>query len=264
MGRRPKGDRAMTYLVVDTETSGLLLRAPKGAPPIPADAPGQPRLAQLGLVWADADLNVEHSVQHTVRPDGWTMDPGATAVNGLTTEHLLRIGVPVGTALADYWGGLVQHRIVVAYNSVYDTKVLRGEFRRAGLPDRFETTMTIDVMEGVQALLRRGWVSMAKACAALGVEPEPTPHEALGGALCCLALARVLKAQGHLPAPRIRRAKGYAGPARSTVEEPSVSVGDDPLYGAAGLDGPLEDTVEATQRNMGVTLDSHIYPAKEE
>lgn len=120
------------YLVVDTETTGLFDFAK------PADAAGQPRLAEFAGIVCTADPS-EPATEHRylVRPDGWEMTADGTEINGLTTEYLAERGAPVADVLAFYSAQIADGLIVVAHNAQYDTKIMRGEMRRADLPDLF-------------------------------------------------------------------------------------------------------------------------------
>ena len=129
-----------TYVVVDTETSGLFDYTK------PADADGQPRMAAFAMLLLAPDFSVANEQSFLVKPDGWEMNATATAIHGLTQEKLLAEGVAVADVLAKYVEALKSNFVVVGYNVSYDLKVLRGELRRAALPDMFETTRSIDCM----------------------------------------------------------------------------------------------------------------------
>lgn len=130
----------MKHLIIDTETSGLFDFK------LAADDPSQPRLAHLAMIYADEEFNVEAVEDFYVRPDGWKMEPDATAVNGLTDEFLAEHGVGIAEVLQAYSLPVVKGRAVIAFNAQFDCKVMRGEFRRAGLPDLFEQTNNVCVM----------------------------------------------------------------------------------------------------------------------
>src|ERR1035437_5011054 len=95
------------YVVLDTETSALFDFSK------PADAEGQPRLAHMALIYLDSEMNVERETDLLIQPDGWTLDPGAAAVNGLTLERLLADGVPVLQVLSEYTEAVKAGRVVV-------------------------------------------------------------------------------------------------------------------------------------------------------
>lgn len=136
------------YVVIDTETSGLPLRAARGEPPISADAPGQPRMAAFAAIVATPDLEIDEEASYStfIRPDGWEMSEGAVAVNGLTIERLRAEGRPVSEPLAVYSEFVNLGFIVVCHNAIFDLKVMRGELRRAGMPDLFDKTRNVCTM----------------------------------------------------------------------------------------------------------------------
>jgi DNA polymerase III epsilon subunit-like protein len=196
------------YLVLDCETSGLFDFAQ------PADAPGQPRLASLALVFLDDTLAAGRIVHHFIRPDGWTMSPEVTAINGLTTEFLMEHGKPIKEVLAEYSGHVLCGAVVVAFNAQFDTKVLRGELRRAGLPDLFEATRNICVMRACAPVCRvpkktgsgYKFPKLAEACTFFGIT-NTGAHSALGDALAAAEILRHLAKANLLPAPEVHYAK---------------------------------------------------------
>jgi len=193
----------MKYLGGDSESSGLFDFSK------PADAPGQPRMAAIGMIFADDDMVETERHSFLIRPDGWTFDDHSEAakVNGLTHERLMDEGVPAIQALEIYSAGIAERRIFVAHNASHDMKLLRAEMRIAGLPDMFMQTRHICTMWGsravVGALDARGKVKIPKleeACMFFGIDPEmPGQHTAIGGAERALQILRCLRDRGALP-----------------------------------------------------------------
>lgn len=201
----------MSYLVIDTETTGLHDYK------LPADAPGQPRLAHLAMIRLAEDGREEDRTDLYVRPDGWTMPQGpgtAGAVNGLTDEFLSANGGDVRDALGAYTDEVVAGRIVVAFNAQYDLKVMRGEFRRAGLPDLFERTLNICVMRPMTKLCRipypnRGgfkFPNLTEALAYFGHAREGD-HLAMSDAEGAAIIFRELMMRDLLPEAAVHYAK---------------------------------------------------------
>jgi DNA polymerase III subunit epsilon len=207
------------YLILDTETSGLPLRAKKGEPPIPADAPGQPRLASFAMIATNPDLTVDEDATFCtlVCPDGWVMDPGATAVNGLTNERLTAEGLPVRHVLSIYDDMVRAGWVVVAHNAQFDTKVMRGELRRAGMDDLFEQTLNICTMKACRDIVkmppsnammatgRRGFKGpkLIEAYRHFYERDFDGAHEAFADAYACLDVFRALMKIGAVPEPSI-------------------------------------------------------------
>jgi DNA polymerase III epsilon subunit-like protein len=198
------------FAVIDTETSGLFDFSK------PADADGQPRLAHLAMILLDADFSVERTIDLFVKPDGWEMVAGGEAarVNGLTTEYLNERGVPVVEALAAYAQVIDDGYVIAAFNAQYDTKVMRGEMRRAGIDDRFERTPNVCVMRALTDICQvprktgRGFKfpKLAEACAHFEMTNE-AEHTASGDAQACLSLLLKLRDLGALPDAAVHYAK---------------------------------------------------------
>lgn len=215
----------MKYLIVDTESSGLFDFSK------PADAEGQPRLAHLGMLFVDESMAIEREASLYVKPDGWVMPAEAQAVNGLSMEMLAAKGIPVVEVLAQYSAAIEEGRVVVAYNAQYDCKMLRGELRRAGMPDLFDVTQNICVMRPCTGVCKipkangKGYKfpKLAEALAHFKF-PQEAPHTAMDDARGAYRIFRKLKELGLCPEPEVHRAQpgtkaGEAaglGPSKST------------------------------------------------
>ena len=221
---------AAKFIVIDTETSGLFDFAK------PADAPGQPRMASLAMLFCDAELQLDHAYHALIRPEGWVMDAETAKLHGLTQEKLAAEGIPVRDALGAYAEAVDWGHAVIAYNAQYDTKILRGEFRRAGLADRFETTVNIDCMRpcvGVCKIpkAKGGGYKFPKLIEAYRHFYQRDPagqHDALADAHACLAIAQALQRIGCLPEAAVHYARN-----RPDAPAPGKAVARDPVTGAA-------------------------------
>ena len=207
----------MKFAIIDTETSGLFDFSK------PADADGQPRLAHLHMIKIDDDGEGVRVVDLFVKPDGWEISEAVSAINGLTTEKLAEIGVPISEAIDAYAKAIDEGHIVVAFNAQYDTKVMRGEMRRAEVDDRFDRTPNICIMRAltnicqIQKKTGKGWKfpKLSEACAHFGIEND-AEHSADGDARACRALFNRLRADGALPDAAVHYAK--VQPDRSAAE----------------------------------------------
>lgn len=215
----------MKYALIDAETNGL----PDYKKP--ADDPCQPRLASLGVIMVDDALEplapdaevsrtapalpfrIEAEHEFLVTPNGWKMEAGATAINGLTTERLLAEGIDIRDLLRKYTTLVESGYVVVAYGAQHDCKILRGELRRCGLPDHFEQTSNVCLMRALQPLKvpkangKGGWPQLDDALRFFGHEPEAKPHGALAGARAALKVFAALANRGLLPTPAVHYAK---------------------------------------------------------
>lgn len=208
----------MIHNVIDTETSGLFNFK------LPADALGQPRLANLAMVFLNEKFDAVLEIDHLIKPDGWVLTPEAAAVNGLTVEILNDLGVPILGVLEEYSALIEQGYIIAAYNSQFDTKIMRGELRRAGMPDLFEKTPNICLMRAATAICKlpgkRGFKfpKLSEACAFFKLEPEPMPHTALNGARKAVDILLAMHKLGVLPVAEVHyatnRPDGASAPAK--------------------------------------------------
>lgn len=192
------------FTVIDTESSSLFDFKK------PADDPSQPRLAQLCMIDVNDELEIEREANFYIRPEGWTMDPKATEVNGLTDDFLNEHGVPIVEALAEYQNRILNGRAIVAFNAQFDCKAMRGELRRAGLDDLFMKTRNVCVMRKANGVIlkaggKKGWPSLAEARAALGLEPDGA-HKAIKDAHDALAVFRHLREQNVDLTPEVHLA----------------------------------------------------------
>lgn len=193
----------MKYAIIDTETSGLFDFSK------PADAEGQPRLASLAVIEVDGEELIKKT-SFLVKPDGWEMSAEAGAVNGLTTEQLKRDGVPVNEVLENYVALIDEGFVIVAYNAQFDTKVMRGELRRAGIPDRFEQTKNICLMRAstdmCQVPKKNGkgfkFPKLEEACKFFGIK-QADQHSASGDASAAFEIMLKLQALEKLPEPQV-------------------------------------------------------------
>jgi DNA polymerase-3 subunit epsilon len=207
----------MNYLVLDTETSGLMDFKK------PADAAGQPRVCQVGLIFVDNDLVVEREIEHLIKPNGWTLDNEGEAakINGLTQEKLEAEGVDIREVLREYGSAIDERRIVVGHNCSFDMKLMRAELRFAGFPDRFMQTRNICTMwgsrdiVGIPAANGKGFKipKLSEACVFFGIE-QPDSHSALADARSALQILRCLRTAGEFPAFKDPYDKGKPKPAR--------------------------------------------------
>lgn len=204
----------MKYAVIDTEGSGLFDFKK------PADAPGQPRMAALGLILLDTELVVESRQGWLIRPEGWTFDDNSEAAqkNGLTHGQLVLEGVDVREPLRAYGEAIDERRIIVGFNVPHDLKTLRAEARHVGLPDRYMQTRHICVMQGCRSIVdartadgKKKAPRLEEACAHFKIDQGSGAHTGLGDAESAYQILLRLRDAGCMPAfkdPYDREPKG--------------------------------------------------------
>lgn len=219
----------MPYIVIDTETSGkYIYKYPEDHPtlagmPYPADAPDQPRVCEVAILWCDDDFNVEREYQAYIKPDGWEIDPEGEAYkkHGLRTEFLIEHGIPMVEALTVYHTAILQGRAVVAFNSQFDCKAMRGESRHYGIDDLFDETPNSCAMRSATRLnpkvvklpdedgtIKGGMPKLRDVVAHFGIT-DYRKHSALDDARVTAIIAKKLKEAGVLLAPEVHRAKKH-------------------------------------------------------
>lgn len=118
-------------LVFDTETTGL----PDFK--LAADHPSQPRICSIAAVLVEPAGATVEELDTLIAPDGWMMPAEVTAIHGLTLEDCQTRGVPIKDALTRFDAMMDRAATVVGFGIEFDLKMLRGEYRRAGMPDRY-------------------------------------------------------------------------------------------------------------------------------
>lgn len=196
------------YAILDTETSGL----PDFK--LPADHSDQPRLASITLILTDDAGEVTDTHNMLVQPEGWEISPSVTAINGLTTERCATEGRPLAEALNLYSNTIKEGFVIVAYNAQFDCKVMRGELRRAGMPDMFEETPNICAMRacdkrGIEKAgdKKGGFPKLSDAYRHFFGEELSDAHTSLADATACLKVFRELSKLGWLPDAAVHYAK---------------------------------------------------------
>jgi DNA polymerase III epsilon subunit-like protein len=203
------------YLVIDTETSGLMDYKR------PADAPGQPRVAAVAFIRLSESLVVEREYDRLILPTDWEVLEDTTAIHGLTMERLMSEGVPIEEVLNVYEQEITQGRAVVAHGAQFDLKMMRSELRRAGRPDLFEETANICLMRSARPFAKKigrelvkaggsnkGWPKLSDLCAFLGIE-QGEEHEALDDARAAAACFKKMVELGFEPQPEVHTSKDY-------------------------------------------------------
>jgi len=199
------------YLVVDTEGTSLFDYKQ------PADAPGQPRMCSIAMIYVDENMELERECNIFVRPDvnDYKIEEGAFKAHGLTVEFLNENGVPITEALNEYCSAINNGRIVVCHNSQHDLKQIRAELRRAGMQDRFEDSPNICTMRAMTNICKipprgnRGgykWPALSEALLFIGSE-NLGDHSAINDAKGALELLRYLKKTGNMPEAKVHYAK---------------------------------------------------------
>lgn len=194
----------MSIAIFDTETSDMLKFN------LAADAPGQARIVQIGVILADMEFNPIREYEAIIKPDGWTVQTGAFNVHGISTEHALAYGRPAAEVLPEVDAIMLEARAIGAFNIRFDNKFLRGERRRLGRPDLFGHWPEVDAMHistpvcqipPTVKMIKAGrknfkTPNLGEAFSMLTGNPFEKAHNALEDCRATLAVLRALKARG--------------------------------------------------------------------
>lgn len=112
------------YLGIDCETSGL------SRAHLPPEDPSQPHLVQLGLKTWNARWEPRASVSLLVQPDGWTIEPEAERVHGISQAQAMRAGVRLGVALLILQDLAATAKTIFAHNMQYDRLIITAALYR--------------------------------------------------------------------------------------------------------------------------------------
>lgn len=110
------------YLIFDTETTGLT----RLAFVTHQNHTQWPRLLQLAWTLADDDgIGDIHSA--LIRPDGFSIPPGAARVHGISMDRAVADGESLPGVLRRFDEDLARASVAVAHNFRFDAGVLRAE-----------------------------------------------------------------------------------------------------------------------------------------
>jgi DNA polymerase III epsilon subunit-like protein len=176
------------YAVFDTETNGLFVKD------VPETDPVQPRLASLSIVKASPTWATQSEQTIFIKPDGWTISPEVTAINGLTTEWLMEHGVPVRQAIDAWIDCIREGRVMAGFSVGYDVRIMRAELARANMPLLVDETLTLDAMTKCIGIIklpldgRRYKVPKLSEALAHFKIPQLGAHTSLGDTISTLRL----------------------------------------------------------------------------
>lgn len=159
------------FAVVDLETTGIHYGA-------------HHRIIEIGLVLLDSSLNEELRWETLINPN---RDIGSTRVHGIRARDVL--DAPEFPDVAPELMSLLDGRIVVAHNAVFDTGFLASEFGRTGMALSDLARSSICTMRLAPRVLGPVGRDLASCCAHAGIVNERA-HAALSDAEATATLFR--------------------------------------------------------------------------
>ena len=122
------------YLFFDTETTGL----PRNWNTPVSDLDNWPRLVELAWLLCDEKGDAVESRSEIVKPNGFEIPAGATAVHGISTARAGAEGVELGPLLDDFARVVDTARVLIAHNMSFDEKIMGAELLRSGVRSNFD------------------------------------------------------------------------------------------------------------------------------
>lgn len=153
---KPKKDLTMPkfhrrVLVFDTETTGLMPKHKTGQP-FPPDS-AYPHIMQLSwVVYNVSTEKVEEAVDEYISiGKNVPIEPGATAVSGITREIVDEKGKPLVPLLVRFYLAYMKCDCIVAHNLQFDSEMIRKEMwrNRDALLEEVKDRERVNIMLGV-------------------------------------------------------------------------------------------------------------------
>lgn len=110
------------YILYDTETTGF------PSTHLSHKDKKQARIIQLACLLVDDEGKELESFSSYVKPDGWTIQPGAQAAHGISIETCNEKGIPIDETLAGFFKLALQCKHSVCHNIRFDETMLAIEF----------------------------------------------------------------------------------------------------------------------------------------
>lgn len=122
------------YLFFDTETTGI----PKNYKAPASDSRNWPRMVQLAWLMVDEEGKEQKSVEHIIKPDGFSIPADAARIHGITDTIAKQQGVDLKWVLEQIMADLPHAKILLAHNMAFDEKILGAELLRMGFANDIE------------------------------------------------------------------------------------------------------------------------------
>lgn len=111
------------FLVLDTETSDLFEDKFTAIDPRQNDV----RMVSLAATLFTNDCHEVQSLYSIIKPDGWTVQPGAQSKHGITTEYATQHGIDVRVPLTVLMWMCQMADHILVYNWSFDSRVITRE-----------------------------------------------------------------------------------------------------------------------------------------
>lgn len=121
-----------TFLIFDTETTGLIPKNARNPIDYPED---YPRVFQLAFMKMDEEGNILDKFSEFIKPDGWEVPKEPFWIkHGYSTEQCEELGVPMEIALNKFVDCMSTSDFLVAHNLDYDRPIILSEIANYQIP----------------------------------------------------------------------------------------------------------------------------------
>lgn len=185
----PENAGRPAYLFFDTETTGL----PKSWRSPVSDTGNWPHIVQIA--WALFDDRGKQFVfrDFIIKPEGFVIPEGATAIHGISTERALKEGRPAAEVLQEFSSAVRKAACLVAHNLDFDEKMVRAELLRRGMPDVLQaalvpkrcTMKSSTAYCGIPGPYGSKWPKLSELHMKLFEADFEDQHNAASDVLCC-------------------------------------------------------------------------------
>lgn len=184
-------------IFLDTETTGKPVRG--------ADHthPGQPHMVQLAAVLCEDDGKIVEQFELLVKPNGWSVEPGALAVHGISDLMLESHGIALPGVLKLFRMLCDSATRAVAHNMAFDKLILQAAFLRSKLECPLDDLFCFCTMEAATPICKlpggyRGykWPSLAEAHRHFVGNDFDGAHSALADTHACMRVYFALQGRG--------------------------------------------------------------------
>jgi DNA polymerase III epsilon subunit-like protein len=130
--KKTKKSKFSTYVVFDTETTGL----PANALASPRFSKAWPRLVQLGWIVFNTKYEpISNNSFIITQPAGKKIPKESIKFHGITDEIAKEKGIELGKVIRKFLRDVREADFLVAHNAEFDSRVIAAECHRLSLPD---------------------------------------------------------------------------------------------------------------------------------
>jgi DNA polymerase-3 subunit epsilon len=159
--------------------------------------PSQPRVCALAASLTNEEGEIIDEMDVLIKPDGWVIEPGAAAINGLTVERCEVEGIPMNWALERFNEMKAQCQTRIAANVSFDKQMMFIEAHRHGIPHDSEGKEELCVLNLATPYAKVPYAGgkkgfkrpkLTEAYKAIIGEDMPNAHSAMGDVRACQAI----------------------------------------------------------------------------